>query len=209
MICILILGPVRIHREGLAAALDQHRRVDVVGVAASAEEATFWFRDCCVDVVLADASTSAGVRAVRTFAESQPHAKLVALASLDDSQSVVDCAEAGVSGFVASDGTLEDVVSAVDAVARGEVACTSKVVATLMRQVTTIARQRVDSNRLTGREREILALIDHGMSNKEIAAKLYIEVSTVKNHVHNILEKLGARRRSEAAARARKQLILV
>jgi two-component system nitrate/nitrite response regulator NarL len=197
----------RIVYLALAAALDLDRKVAVVGVAASAEEAVFRFHDRSVDVVLADASTSAGVHAVRSFAESEPQAKLVALASLDDSQSIVDCAEAGVSGFVASDGTLDDVVSAVDAVARGEVACTSKVVATLMRRVTTIARQRVDPNRLTGREREILALIDHGMSNKEIAAKLYIEVSTVKNHVHNILEKLGARRRSEAAARARKQFI--
>ncbi|WP_328520474.1 response regulator transcription factor [Kribbella sp. NBC_00359] len=64
------------------------------------------------------------------------------------------------------------------------------------------------ATQLTAREREILGLIDDGLSNKEIAGRLCIELSTVKNHVHNILAKLGARRRTEAAAKARSRLLL-
>jgi two-component system, NarL family, nitrate/nitrite response regulator NarL len=203
MICVLILGPVRIYREGLAAALDLHGDVSVVGAVGSAEEASNRFRGA--DVVLADASTSAGVRALRALSEWEPQARVVALGSPGDRQTVVDCAEAGVSGFVAGDATVDEVVTTAEAVARGEAVCTPRVAATLLHQITTTARQRREPSRLTSRESEILSLIDNGLSNKEIAAKLYIEVSTVKNHVHNILEKLGARRRSEAAAWVRRE----
>jgi two-component system, NarL family, nitrate/nitrite response regulator NarL len=201
MIFVLILGPVRIYRDGLAAALGLNGNVNVIGSVTSAEEASHQFR--YADVVLADASTPAGVQALRALSESEPRAKVVALGSPNDRQAVVECAEAGVSGFVAGDASVDEVVTTAEAVARGEAVCTPKVAATLLHQITRTARQRREPSRLTTRESEILSLIDNGLSNKEIATKLYIEVSTVKNHVHNILEKLGARRRSEAAARVR------
>lgn len=199
---VLILGPVRMYREGLATALHLHGEVNVMGSVASAEEASTWYG--CADVVLADASTAAGVHALRALSESKPAPRVVALVSAGDRAAVVECAEAGVSGFIAGDATVDEVVSTTKAVARGEAVCTPKVAATLLHQIKT-ARQRRVPSRLTTRESEILSLIDNGLSNKEIATKLYIEVSTVKNHVHNILEKLGARRRSEAAARVRQE----
>ncbi|MET9272066.1 LuxR C-terminal-related transcriptional regulator [Kribbella sp. NPDC003557] len=78
--------------------------------------------------------------------------------------------------------------------------------AALLRRIGSAAGQAAEqsgSTQLTTRERQILDLIDDGLSNKEIAGRLCIEISTVKNHVHNILAKLGARRRTEAAAKAR------
>lgn len=203
MILVLVLGPVRIYRDGVAATLDRHEEVRVVGAFGSSREASVCLRASSVDVVLADASTEAGIRAMRALSEAEPSAKVVALAGFDDDWGVIACAEAGVSGFVVSESTIDDVVAAAAAVARGETACSPSVAATLLRRVTTVARKNGEPARLTSREREVLALIDDGLSNKEIATGLCIEVSTVKNHVHNILEKLGARRRSEAAARVR------
>jgi DNA-binding NarL/FixJ family response regulator len=100
---------------------------------------------------------------------------------------------------------LDDIVAATTAVVRGETACSPRVAATLLRRVADRARERPYSEfaPLTSRERQVVALIDEGLSNKEIAARLCIELSTVKNHVHNLLEKLGARGRAEAAARVR------
>ena len=104
---------------------------------------------------------------------------------------------------------MRDLLTTATAVARGDSACPPRVTAALLRSVGSVGRQPADqstSTQLTTRERQILGLIDDGLSNREIAAHLCIEVSTVKNHVHNILAKLGARRRTEAAAKARTHL---
>jgi two-component system, NarL family, nitrate/nitrite response regulator NarL len=208
MIGVVVMGPVRIYRDTVAAALNRHEGVQVLAVAGSSAEAVAWLRGRRADVVLADATTSAGIRAVEALSVAAPSVKVVALAGADDGWGVIACAEAGVSGFVTCEGTVDDVADAASAVARGESACSPTVAATVLRRVGTVARHNGEPTKLTPREREILALIDDGLSNKEIAADLSIEVSTVKNHVHNILGKLGARRRSEAVARARTRFAL-
>ncbi|GLI01051.1 hypothetical protein Pa4123_63270 [Phytohabitans aurantiacus] len=206
MMSLLVLGPVRVYRESFAAALDQEDGVGTVSVAASAQEASHCMRAHSTDVVLADASTDAGLRAVCALSRSEPSARVLVITATDDDATVMECARAGISGFVAADGTLSEILDAARVIARGEIACSPAATAVLLRWV--VASETTPARRgsmigLTTRERQILALIDEGMSNKEIAARLYIEVSTVKNHVHNVLEKLGARRRSEAVARAR------
>jgi two-component system nitrate/nitrite response regulator NarL len=108
---------------------------------------------------------------------------------------------------VTPDGSLDDLASAVASVRRGEVLCSPGMAAGLFRRVAALARERgLDpiEEKLTARELEVLRLIEEGRSNKEIASLLSIEVPTVKNHVHRILEKLHVHRRSEAAARARR-----
>jgi DNA-binding NarL/FixJ family response regulator len=115
----------------------------------------------------------------------------------------VACAAAGVSGYVLHDEPHEELMKAVLAVARGEIWCPPRVAAVLMRRMGphgSTPDMPLGTARLTVREREILALIDGGLSNKEIARKLSIEVRTVKNHVHNLLEKLRVHRRGEAVA---------
>ena len=201
MVGVIVMGPVRIYRDTVAAALDRHEGVQVLAVVESSDEVVAWLRGRGADVVLADATTAAGICAVAALSVAEPSMKVVALTGADDGWGVIACAEAGVTGFVTCEGTVEDVAAAASAVARGESACSPTVAATVLRRVR-------EPTKLTPREREILALIDDGMSNKEIAADLCIEVSTVKNHVHNILEKLGARRRSEAVARARTRFVL-
>src|SRR5262249_26135221 len=118
-------------------------------------------------------------------------------------------AEAGIHGYVTRDGSVNDVVVAIQSAVRGEVACSPRVAALLFQRVATLseATHGVQARpMLTRRELEIAGLITEGLSNKEIARSLRISSATVKNHVHNVLEKLQIRRRGEAAARLRREV---
>jgi two-component system nitrate/nitrite response regulator NarL len=116
---------------------------------------------------------------------------------------IMTCAEAGIGGYLLREDPYAQLVTAVLTAARGDVWCPPPVAAVLMRRVGprgTGPEVSAGPGRLTARERQILGLIDDGLSNKEIARRLSIEVRTVKNHVHNLLEKLRVHRRGEAAA---------
>jgi DNA-binding NarL/FixJ family response regulator len=128
----------------------------------------------------------------------------VALALPEAEADVIACAEAGASGYVPREGTLDDVEAVIESVARGEALCSPRIAATLLRRIAATAAERQPAPsemRLTSREMEIIDLIDEGLSNKEIAQRLCIAVPTVKNHVHSILDKLHVHRRAEAVAR--------
>ncbi|GAA0920709.1 response regulator transcription factor [Virgisporangium aurantiacum] len=203
---VIVISPVRIYRESLAAALCGQGSLEVLGTAATPDEARGHATDRVPDVLLVDVGTAHSVRMITDLARTYPDAALVALASPEEDEDIVACAAAGVAGFVASEGSLDDVVGTVESVARGDAVCSPRVTAALLRRVSGTGGEPARAAaqiRLTPRERQIVGLIDTGLSNKEIASRLYIEVSTVKNHVHNILTKLGAQRRSQAAARAR------
>src|SRR2546421_13075479 len=127
----------------------------------------------------------------------------------EDHGDVLASAEAGAIAYVPREASLEDLVAVIECAVRGEAVCSPRVAGALLRRIAVLATDgrsdRVPA-RLTKREREIMGLIDEGLSNKEIAKRLRIEVATVKNHVHNILEKLQVHRRGEAAARVRAAL---
>jgi DNA-binding NarL/FixJ family response regulator len=209
MILVFIVAPVRVYREELARGLERSAELRVLGSAATGEEARDRIQSLGADVVLVDTSIPVGVAAARTIRQTTACAGLVALAAPEDDGSVIACAEAGVAAFVARDATLDELVATTRAVARGELPAHSpRVAAALLRRVAAGAHPPAHAvlAPLTSRERQIVALIDEGLSNKEIAARLCIELSTVKNHVHNLLEKLGVRGRAEAAARVRAAL---
>ena len=199
---VAVVCDIRAYRDALAAALAGNPLVSKVHAASTATAARL---DGSVDVTLIDLSTPEGLAAARDTAQAT---RVVAMALPETDAQVVAAAEAGVTAFVPRHGTIEDVVTALIAAMRGETVCSPKMAAALVRRVSTLADpepgRRVEA-RLTVREREILQLIDDGCSNKQIAARLSIELPTVKNHVHNILEKLQVSRRSEAAARVRRQ----
>jgi DNA-binding NarL/FixJ family response regulator len=206
MVRVLIAAEIRLYREGLAAMLCQEPGIQVVGTAAGADDTVRALRALAADVVLVDLPSPENSWLVRALAAAVPGTRMVALSVPDAERELLACAEAGVAGYVTRDASVEDVVAAVEAAARGEVLCSPRMAATLFQRVATLALERSPASiesRLTQRELEILDLIDQGMSNKEIARHLTIELSTVKNHVHNILEKLQVTRRAEAAAWAR------
>jgi DNA-binding NarL/FixJ family response regulator len=204
---VLIVAEVGVHGEALAASLGGDDSCDVVGVAAGPEEAVAAVEQVGPEVVLVDMPTPAGADAVRTLVAAAPEIKVVALAIPEVEPDVIAFAEAGASGYVARDGSIDDLVAAVESVARGECLLPPDIAAKLFRRVATLAREpRLEpiQERLTARELDVLRLIEEGLSNKEIAMALSIELPTVKNHVHSILEKLNVRRRTAAAARARR-----
>jgi DNA-binding NarL/FixJ family response regulator len=193
---------VRLNREGLAALLRADRRVRVAAVSSTANGLAD--QGDSVDVIVVDTATHEGPLSMRAVV-STLRAPIVVLGAPDEERDVIALAELGVVGFVEREASLNELVGAVVSAAEGEASFPPRIATTLLRRVSSAATQRVQTNvsSLTAREREIVQLIAEGLSNKEIAASLYIEVATVKNHVHNILEKLQVSRRTDAVARLR------
>jgi two-component system nitrate/nitrite response regulator NarL len=202
----LVVSDVRLYREALAWRLSQPGRVKVVGTAQDAAIALEQLSALAPDVVVVDRAMPDALSTAKSIAELSC-AKVVAFAIADMDQAVIECAEAGLAGYVTRDGSVEDLVDAVERAMRGEVLCSPRVAATLFRRLAALSAAAPATapreTELTQREREIGLLIERGLSNKEIARHLSIGTATVKNHVHHILEKLDVRRRGEAAASLR------
>jgi two-component system nitrate/nitrite response regulator NarL len=208
VIGVFVVARVRFYRDGIAAALSADPRFEVVGSAGDVREVAALFDVLEPDVVLLDLAVPDAPALVRSLLQSAPSARVVALGVTEVEDDVLPLAEAGVAGYVTRDGSVEDLLATVESVAGGETICSPRITATLLRRVALLARDRRDDEPslerdLTSRERQVVALIDEGLSNKEIAMQLRIELATVKNHVHNILDKLHVHRRGEAAAAVR------
>jgi two-component system nitrate/nitrite response regulator NarL len=204
MSSVLIASPVRLYREGLARALANRSDIEVVGVEATARACLELAEQRRPDVVLLDVADPGEVGSVRELRAAG--LRVVALGVPEREREVIDCAEAGVAGYVTRDQGIADLVATIESVARDEMLCSPRLAATLLRRVSALAADRrphAPAPVLTPRELEVVGLIDRGLSNKQIAQRLCIEVPTVKNHIHHILDKLAVKRRGEAAARVR------
>lgn len=207
MIRVLVVSDIRLYRDGLAHVLGRDERVRVVD-ARSASDAAAPVSEP-LDVVLLDMANPAAIGTMRGVAARYPCAKIVALGIAQQDGDVIACAEAGVAGYVFRDASLEELFATIESAARGELRCTPALAGTLLRRVANLASsQPAAPASLTRREQEIVELVAQGLSNKQIAGRLFIEVPTVKNHIHSILEKLGVRTRAEAAAKLRSRMIL-
>jgi two-component system, NarL family, nitrate/nitrite response regulator NarL len=198
---IAVVADVRFYREALAEVLGHQDEIEVVATAARMDAFDLVQ---AVDVVVLDVSAPGALGAVQTLAAGREPVRTVGIALTDVEQQVLACAEAGVSGYVSRNGSLEEVVTAIRLAARGETLCSPWVAATVLRRLVTLSADRMaasnGASKLTHREAEIMELLGQGCSNKEIARRLCIEMPTVKNHVHHILEKLNVGRRGEAVA---------
>jgi DNA-binding NarL/FixJ family response regulator len=200
---LFVVSDIRLYREGLATVLEERYAMEVVGTAASREEAVAALTQREADVVLLDAVIPDAAETIRDIGAVRPPPKVVALAVPEGDARVVTWAEAGVASYLQRDASLDALADAIRSVGRGEAVCSPRIAAALMQRLAVLAAGRPlagPAERLTSREREVLGLIDQGLSNKEIARRLVIEVPTVKNHVHNILDKLRVCSRGEAAA---------
>jgi DNA-binding NarL/FixJ family response regulator len=201
---VLIGGPVRLYRESLAHAFGHAGGYEVVGTASTSSEVLELARALGPDVVLADATMPDLAALARELADRSD--KVVILGVSEAEEGVIPLIEAGISGYVTGEASLGDVFTAVDRAARGESVVSPRIVAGMMQRLAKLKREHISvlgPSSLTSREQEIASLLDEGLSNREIALRLQIELPTVKNHVHNILEKLQVHRRGEAAARLR------
>ncbi len=199
---VMVLADVRLYREGLANLVGSHDKLILVGAGPVDGSVTEHVASCRPDIVLLDAVAACSTTLVRDLQRVAPQIRVIAYGVQDEEQQGLRCAETGVAAFVMgeADGHILNL-------ARGEFQCSPRVAAMLVRRVSALA-QGIDSepphDRLTPRERSIVALINEGLSNKDIANRLGIELSTVKNHVHHILEKMHALRRAQAAANFRR-----
>lgn len=212
---IVITDDQALFREGLHTLLDTQEDIEVVAEAANGEEAV----DSCklhqADVVLMDLRMPGmdGVAATREIRQSAPDCKVIILTTFNDDDYIFDGLRAGAAGYLLKDTSAEELFNAIRVVADGQSflqpTIATRVVAELNRlSAPASIFQDSQIEALSEREIEILRLIASGASNKEIAAALYIVEGTVKNHITNILGKMGVSDRTQAALKAREQKII-
>ena len=202
MLRVLVISDVRLFQEGVSSLLAQRPGITVIGTAdvTSARARTNALRP---DVVLFDAARRESVEQARQLVASVPTTKIVAFGVHETHNEILDLAAAGTAGYVCADADVADVADVLDRVMRDELLCSPQAAASLYHQVALLSHdggRAAEGSPLSKRELQILHLIDRGLSNKQIAHQLGIEATTVKNHVHNIFDKLKVHRRGEAAA---------
>lgn len=203
---VVVHAAVRLYAEGLGALVDRAEGMESVGATVDRAQLIGLVRQKRPHVAVVEAASASGRNAIRAVVTVDPRVQVVAIALPDSESDIIACAEAGIAGFVAEEAASDQLLLAVRSAMRGELVCSPRIARCLMRRVGTLASIGPSVEMppdLTARELEIVERIDRGLSNKEIAAQLHIEVSTVKNHVHNLLQKLQVSRRGEAAARLR------
>ena len=201
---LLIVDDCRLYREGLAVIIAREYSQVAVRTAHDMDSMLRTLDQRCSDVILLNLASVDSCALMRAARAQSPQSRLIVLGvSEDDEGGIVACAEAGVSGYHLRTGSLAGLVQLISSVIVGESLCTPRVAAVLLRRLAVLAAGGHSDSRglaLTQRETQIVHLLELGLSNKQIAAQLCIEVATVKNHVHNLLAKLGVHRRAHAAA---------
>ena len=208
---VLLADDQALFREALATLLGTRAEVEVVGEAGDGAAALERAAVLCPDVVLMDLHMPVldGVAATRRLAVEQPGVRVLALTTFDDDEDVFAALRAGAVGYLLKDVSSERLVEALLAAVRGESvlqpSVAAKVVARFARLPDTDAAPRPQPLvvPLSDRELDVLRLLADGRSNREIATALFLAEGTIKNHVTNVLGKLGARDRTQAALRAR------
>ena len=218
MIRVLLVDDQALFCEGLRTLLDLQPDIEVVGEARNGREAIDCVARAAPDVVLMDMQMPVldGVAATRDIRAHHPNTQVIALTTFDDDEHVFEALRAGAVGYLLKDVASDRLAEAIRCAARGESFLQPSVAAKVVAEFTRLAdapHARTRANQaliepLSDREQEILRLVATGASNKEIAATLFIAEGTVKNHVTNILGKLGVRDRTQAALKV-KELGLV
>ena len=197
---VFIASDVRLHREGLAALLRDCPSIQVMGTdnVVGTRNA---LRMNEVDVALIDALSPSDSDTITALRKMCASVRILAFGIRDTATEVLACAAAGIDGYIAMDAALHDAITAIEYVARGELACSPKVAASLYQSVG--HSSAAVGNPLTTRELQVADLVNRGCPTKEIAWRLGVKPCTAKNHVRNILQKLQVHRRGQAAAKLR------
>jgi DNA-binding NarL/FixJ family response regulator len=202
---VLIVEDQALVRQGLRTILDLEEGIQVVGEAADGVEALERISHVLPDVALVDVRMPRmdGIELVRHLRQEYPHIMHIFLTTFDDDEYVFEGLRAGGRGYVLKDTPSEELAAMIQKVHRGEAVLggqiTSKVIEEFGRLSKAPGTGGAGSESLSERELEVLKLVASGASNREIAKTLYITEGTVKNHISNVLRKLGFRDRTQAA----------
>lgn len=207
LISVVLIDDNRLLREGLAVLIRKQPGFLVLAASADIDDALQTVRQAKPSVVLLDFSLENhdSLRVTGTVHQEVPEAKVIVMGLLPAQEDVADFVTAGASGFIMKDGSFDDFLDTIRAVAGGGQVLPQELTSSLFTQIAALAIRKgkprlLEAVGLTERERQVIDLIAEGLSNKEIAARLHIAVHTVKSHVHNVLEKLALRTRLEVAA---------
>jgi len=205
---LLVVDDHEVVRIGLRTALEDVEDVKIVGEAATAQEAVDEANKLHPDVVLmdvrlGDAGDRGGIDACRELMSGDTGVKVLMFSSYGERETVLAAIMAGAVGYVTKNVHRSELVDALHTAARGESLLDPRIVAPLLEQLRSVSKEEVrDDGGLTAREQEVLALIAEGITNRQIAERLVISEHTARNHVGNILGKLGFSSRAEAAVYA-------
>src|SRR5437867_97468 len=199
---VVVVDDHEMFTQGLATALGADPAIDVVATAGSVEAGCAAVRLHSPDVVLMDFELPDGDGATATerIKSEVPSAQVVMVTSFDDEAILIRAIEAGCSGFITKHKAIQEVASAVRAAKAGEALISPSMLARLLPKLRRSPRGL--GSDLTPREVEVLKLLAEGVSNQQIADRLVLSLHTVRNHVQNVISKLGAHSKLEAVAAA-------
>lgn len=207
---ILLVDDHTVVRQGIRSLLELEPDLSVVGEAACGAEAFPLIERTRPDIILLDLRLPDmnGVEVCRRLTQEHPDIPVIILSAFSYEQDVLDCIDAGARGYVLKDVDVLGLTRAIRAVQRGESVLDSRVTRAVMEHFRRAGRTAEPAGVLTEQEKEIIRLIAQGLTNKEIARKLFLSPNTVKFHISNIMRKLDVRRRTEIAFRASKNHLL-
>jgi len=209
MIRLLVVHEARVFCKVITAALRQESDIQVVGSATTENETLRQLALCDMALICATLPDDGALSLIRGIRKSDTEVKVLVMGLPQSQEAILQYIEAGADGYILQDDSMRELLKNIRSVHRGEALASPQVIAALMARVARLAELQAEFGpdvdkltALTPREREVLALLGEGYSNQEISEQLTIELGTVKNHVHNVLQKLGINNRWEATSYA-------
>jgi DNA-binding NarL/FixJ family response regulator len=205
---LLIVDDHALVRKGIATLLADEELVEVIGEAGNGYEALETARELMPDVILMDINMPRcnGIEATKLIKKELPYIKIVMLTVYEDEQYLFEAIKSGAQGYLLKNLDPENLVTSIFELLKGEAPISPSMATKIMNEYVQLTRQEPKAtNDLTKRELEVLEMLSHGLTNKEIAAKLTISENTVRNHIRNIFDKLHLENRVQAAAYALQQ----
>jgi DNA-binding NarL/FixJ family response regulator len=205
---LFLIVAVSAYAELLRAHFDADDTFTVVGVATDCRSAIEAIDelDLPPDIVVIDANAPLSLQAAHTLQARDARTRVVLIAVEEVPAQAMSCAAAGAAGLVGRTASLKELTDTLHSVECGETQCSSRVAAALLHGLASMAggdRSADQRARLTAREHEVAELLADGLTNKEMARRMQIELGTVKSHVHSVIRKLGVSRRAQVAGRLR------
>lgn len=204
---VLIVDDTTLVRQGVRSLLEQREAIDLVGEAATVQEAFDLLEVLGPDVILLDQDMPGLnlIEAIRLLKGRLPRCEVIVLAEWPDEEQAFQALEAGATGYVLKDIHIENLVRAIEGVTTGRTLMHPRIARQLVERFRVLMRERQDRNGvavggLTSRELEILLQMAKGATDREIASKMFLSATTVKSHIRSIFRKIGARNRTQAVA---------
>jgi len=211
MIRLAIVSDVTLYREGIGKILSEDNKINVLGAFEKKHDLLRVLSVGNVDVVLLDMRMDNSYGVLNSIRSDYENVKIIVIAVPEKEENFLRCIESDITGYLSKESTIDELIEAVITVDKGNLYCPCGITQYILQSVKSKGdkKRNVQAsysdvlNDVTKREMQIIKLLADGMSNKQIARTLTIEISTVKNHVHNILVKLGVESRAKVACMLR------